>query len=104
MPRLPATAASWSVRSDMALSRGGADNMVKRWDAGAGKEKATIEAHLGPVTCLAFSPDGKLLASGSKDKSAKLWDVGKALERKEGERRADAAPPLRQPEWKTEIF
>src|SRR5262249_6435040 len=34
-----------------------------------------LEIHHGKVTALAFSPDGKVLATGSADKSIKLWDV-----------------------------
>jgi len=33
------------------------------------------EHHRAEVRCLAFSPDGRLLASGSKDKSIKLWNA-----------------------------
>jgi WD40 repeat protein len=32
-------------------------------------------SHTGVVLCLAFSPDGKILASGSADKTIKLWNV-----------------------------
>lgn len=45
-------------------------------DRVTGKELATLEAHNYPISCLAFSPDGKLLASGdSGDWQVKLWDV-----------------------------
>jgi WD40 repeat protein len=45
-------------------------------DAATGKELATLEAHNYAVACLAFSPDGKQLASGSGGLGEiKLWDV-----------------------------
>jgi len=39
------------------------------------RERIENEGHRGDVNSVAFSPDGKLLASGSDDTSAKLWDV-----------------------------
>ena len=36
--------------------------------------------HDRSVSCVAFSPDGKTLASGSGDKTIKLWDVATGKE------------------------
>jgi WD40 repeat protein len=48
---------------------------IKLWDLAAKKELATMTAHKDIVSCLAFSPDGKLLASGSADGTVNLWRV-----------------------------
>jgi WD40 repeat protein len=49
-------------------------------------ERATLKAHQHWVICLAFSPDGKYLASGSRDDTLKLWDLstGRQLRTIEG--------------------
>jgi WD40 repeat protein len=35
----------------------------------------TLKEHQGPVTSIAISPDGQTLASGSHDKTIKLWNL-----------------------------
>jgi COMPASS component SWD3 len=40
----------------------------------------TLKGHTDWVNSVAFSPDGKLLASGSADGTIKLWDVATGQE------------------------
>ncbi len=52
------------------------DLTLQVWDAVEGKPLFILEGHAGPVQRLAFSPDGKRLATRAlKDKSVKIWDA-----------------------------
>jgi WD40 repeat protein/uncharacterized caspase-like protein len=49
--------------------------------AGAENPAVVVQTgHLAPITCVAFRPDGRVLATGSPDKKIKLWDVSNGLE------------------------
>ena len=48
---------------------------VKFWDVSTGQTVATITGHGRGIRKVAFSRDGKLLASGGTDNTIKIWDV-----------------------------
>jgi WD40 repeat protein len=54
---------------------------VKLWDVDSRTERATLRGHAGIVTSVAFAPDGQTLATGSEDRTVKLWDVATWQER-----------------------
>jgi hypothetical protein len=64
------------------------DGAVYLWELASGRLRRRFEGHLGDAVGLAFSPDGRLLASGSSDTTALVWDAYES----------DPAPADRDPE------
>ena len=73
--RISGTALAYSPDSGtLAVAVG---RVVQLWDVTTGQLVACPEGHERKVMCLAYPPDGTRLASGSYDKTVRLWDVSR---------------------------
>lgn len=67
---------SWTLEGPKKLNSG----EVKVWDAASGQEVLALKGHTLEVLSVAFSPDGRGLASASRDGTVKVWDVSTGQE------------------------
>jgi hypothetical protein len=54
---------------------------VRLFDPASGREKGLLKGHRGQIEAVAVSPDGRIIASGGRDRLIKLWSAESLRER-----------------------
>jgi hypothetical protein len=76
----------------------GISSALRLWDVATGRERARFAGHQGTAGSVAFSGDGRRIASGGGDGAVLLWDVTGRL-RDGALMAADLPPPRLETEW-----
>lgn len=65
----------WSPNGSLlAFGDKGASGAIHLWNVAAATDRK-LNGHVNPITGIAFSPDGTLLASTGNDNTARIWNV-----------------------------
>jgi WD40 repeat protein len=68
-------ALAYAPGSESLLASAGDDRQLRFWNPANGESSEPLSGHGDSLVCLAFSPDGTLLASGGRSGSLVVWSV-----------------------------
>jgi WD40 repeat protein len=74
----PAAGAAFSPDGRL-LAQSRTNNTVSIYDLASGKELSQFKGHQGGVETMVFAPDGKSMATGSRDTTGLVWDLSKIV-------------------------
>lgn len=86
LPGASASSLSWSPNSRLlgvgegdllGQDNGAQKHLIRVWECGTGHLLQTFAGHSAQINALTWSPDGATLASGSRDRTVRLWDITK---------------------------
>jgi WD40 repeat protein len=74
----------------IAIGCGCPDASIRIWEAATGRESMKLKGHSDAVNSVAFSPNGRYLASGSDDETVRVWELATRRETRTWKVHSDA--------------